>query len=680
MEEKDTVGANQRTHQWHAMTASHALQIIDATENGLASNEARLCLERCGENRIESEKPISTSAILIRQVKDPMVYLLMAATAISFIVSHYVDAGFILVVIVLQVVVGFLQEHRAERALAALREMSLPMADVIRDGERRTIDSTQIVPGNILLLNSGDKVAADARLLQSNELQSDETVLTGESEPVAKTVEVVSDVTPLAERTNMCWTGTSIVSGSGKAVVVATGMDTNFGKIAEDMRKREREPTPLQRRIHRLSSVMGIAGALLAFATFGLGVMRGYGVINMLVFSAAVAVAAIPEGLPAVITISLALGVQRMVRRNALVRRLPAVEALGSTTVICTDKTRTITTGKMTVTRIWAGEELYEVTGLGFAPVGEFKTDGGKRTISADDAPDELEVLLTIGVLVNDAGLIMENGSWLVSGSPTEAAILVASEKLGLSRKELERRYPRLAEIPFSSALGYMAIFGNIRRVVTFLFTTNLGEILVLISAFLVGLPLPLTAIMVLWINLVTDTSSTIPLGVEPGHGNVLNRPPRPPDESIVDSAVVIRLAILPAIMAAGTLGLFAYCLDEDTLAHARTVAFTTLASFEWLKAISSRSLDDTVFAIGFFRNPWLLWGIGASVALHLAVIYTSFGEYIFGVVPLSLSDWGLILPVAGSVFVVNETFKRFEIYTWIVSLIHQAIRPDEAS
>lgn len=908
MEDAKLTYEDQHDQPWHSIDADEVLRLVGSKAGGLSADEAESRLQNYGENRIEFEERATGLAILLRQIADPMTYLLLAAAAISFIVSHYVDAAFILAVVVLQAAVGFIQEHRAERALAALRRMSAPAAAVFRNGERQTVESTRVVPGDILALSAGDRVAADSRILASNELQTDESVLTGESEPVAKTIGAVEHGTPLAERSNMCWTGTSVTSGSGEAVVVATGMRTHLGEIAGEMREREREQTPMQRRIHRLSQVLGLAGAVLAAATFGLGLMRGYDAVRMLVFSAAVAVAAIPEGLPAAITICLALGVQRMAQRNALIRRLPAVETLGSATVICTDKTRTITTGEMTVVRMWLQGVEYEVTGHGFNPEGVIRRMDNGQATSPQDIPCGLSLLLTIGALVNNAVLIREDSGWRIDGSPTEGAILVASAKLGLEPRNLEVFYPRLCEVPFSSERRYMAtlhltngrsvayvkgapevivassshllrdervemtgakrsevidvahafarrglrvlagayrelaldvnevsaddvesgltfvglwglidparedavqavhdaqragihvvlltgdnvvtasaialdagiideyveavsgnqvdemsaedladtamarpvfgrvspqhkvkiedslkaqgeivamtgdgvndapalkgahigiamgeggtevakeaadmvllddnfativhaieegrvIFSNIRRVVSFLFTTNLGEILVLVVALLLALPLPLTAVMVLWVNLVTDTFCTIPLGVEPRHSNVLSQPPRPPDEPIIDRVEVARLAILPIVIAAGTLGLFGHYLQTGTLQHARTVAFTTLAVFEWLRAISSRSLEQSLLTIGFFANRWLLWGIGTAVVLHLCVIYTDFGSYIFATVPLSARDWGLILPVASSVFVLNEIFKRFGVWTRISSL-----------
>ena len=903
MEDAKATYEKQHKRTWHSTVKDQVLQLLLTNAGGLDSNEAESRLRRYGENRIESEDRSSWLAILFRQMTDPMAYLLFAATAVSILVGHYIDAGFIFVVIVLQVVVGFAQEYRAEGALAALRRMAVPKAAVVRNGERHIIDSTCVVPGDILVLSAGDRVAADSRILISNELQVDESVLTGESVPVTKNDGIVKNKVPLAEQKNMCWMGTSVTTGSGEAVVVATGMATQLGEIAGEMMQREREQTPLQRRIHRLSQVMGVAGAALAAATFGLGLLRGYDTVGMLIFAAAVAVAAIPEGLPAAITICLALGVQRMAQQNSLIRRLPAVETLGSTTVICTDKTRTITTGEMTVVRIWSEGVEYNITGQGFIPKGEIRHIDTGRAVSLQSMPYGLKLLLEIGAVANNAELVKEDSHWNISGNPTDGAILVASYKAGLERSNLKPFQSKLNEIPFSSERRYMAvlhsdaghntayvkgapevvitscshlllagervemtdamqketmnvarsfarrglrvlagayrelagdvnklsttivesnltlaglwgmidparedavqavesakragihvvmltgdntvtasaialdagiinefveaisgsqvdemseediaktaftrpvfgrvsprhkvkiedslkargeivamtgdgvndapalkiahigiamgeggtevareaadmvllddnfativsaveegrvIFSNIRRVVSFLFTTNLGEILVLVAALLLAFPLPLTAVMVLWINLVTDTSSTIPLGVEPKHGNVLTKRPRPPDEPIVNSAVVARLAVLPAIIAAGTLGLFGYCLQTGNVQHARTVAFTTLALFEWLKAITSRSLDETVWAIGFFTNRWLLLGIGISVVLHLAVIYTVSGHYIFGTVPLSIADWSLIVPVASSVFVVNETFKRFGIY-----------------
>jgi magnesium-transporting ATPase (P-type) len=290
-------------------------------------------------------------------------------------------------------------------------------ATVLREGKPLEIEARDVVPGDVLILETGDRVAAGGRVLWTEDLQVDESALTGESLPVAKNPEVLDKDTPMADQRNMVRMSTSVTGGRGRAVVVATGMQTQIGLIAAEIRATNREDTPLQRRMHKLSMVLGIAGVAFAAVVFGLGMLRGYELIEMLMFSVAVAVSAIPEGLPAVISVTLALGVRRMAGRNAIIRRMPAVETLGSTTVICSDKTGTITKNQMTVQKIWAGGRVYEISGDGYEPEGEIKAEGGNtvRELSFD-----LERLLDIGLLCNNATLDEEDGQWSLRGTPAK--------------------------------------------------------------------------------------------------------------------------------------------------------------------------------------------------------------------------------------------------------------------
>lgn len=802
--------------------------------------------------------------------------------------------------VVLNTIMGFVQEWRAERALAALRQMAAPRAMVLRDGQERLIAASLVVPGDILLLETGDRVAADARLLKSDDLEVDESALTGESQPVFKQPGRHPESQALIDRTNMVWTSTSVTAGRGRAVVVATGMDTVIGEIATEVRQTEREETPLQRRMGRLGTILGIGGILLASGLFGLGILQGYEIIEMVLFSVAVAVSAIPEGLPAVISVTLALGVQRMARRNAIIRRLPAVETLGSTTVICSDKTGTITKNEMTITRMWVGRRTYTVTGQGYEPEGEIYPEDGALP---HELSDELRTLLTIGSLANNARLIHNEKGWWIEGDPTEGAILVVARKAGFNIDQLKRQQPRKAEIPFTSEQKYMAtmhpapdrsvvyvkgapervidfcthmledgkrveldesrrqiikevntsfarqalrvvagayrdlpadtekldrslaqseltfaglwgmvdpprpeaikaindargagihvvmitgdhavtasaiaekvgisrgagqaisgsqieemskeeladqamtvgvfarvspahklkilealkekghivamtgdgvndapalkgadigvamgktgtevakeaadmiltddnfativnaieegrvIFSNLYRVVAYLITTNIGEVFTLTAALMLGMPLPLTAIMILWVNLVTDGACTVPLGVEPKHWDVLKQPPRAPGSGILDRFLVRRLLLLSPVMAVGTLGLFAYELQIGSFQHAQTVAFTTLVSFEWFRALSARSSYLSLFSIGILSNRWLIAGISGAILLQLGAVYSGPGQVIFSTVPLSLTDWALIIPVASSILIFDEILKRLGVY-----------------
>ncbi len=878
---------------WHAVPNDELLRRLGTGDEGLRTAEVARRREEFGPNALDGEAPITPLQVLAHQLHHPLIYLLLGAAGVSVLAGHAVDAIIIGGVVVVNTLLGAVQEWRADKALETLHRMASPHAQVRRDGKVVEVNADEVVPGDILLLETGHRVAADARVLDAADLIVDESALTGESEPVAKAPGVLPKETPLADRTNMVWSSTAVAGGRGTAVVVATGMRTALGGVAAQVRETGREQTPLQRRLARLGTVLGLAGIGLAGLVFLIGLLRGFAWLEMVLFSVAVAVSAIPEGLPAVISITLALGVQRMARRHAIVRRLPAVETLGSTTVICSDKTGTITRNEMTVTALWTRRGTHEVTGSGFDPSGEIRpADGAEGTDPA------VPLLLEIGALCNNAQLGEEGGAWRVQGTPTEGALVVAARKGGIHPKR-----PRLGEIPFSSDRKYMAtlhpaetgtvalvkgapdrllafcariqdgdavrdltdndrreieaaidtfagralrvvagarrefpdgrdrldegdveegltfvglwgmvdpprpeaiqavadaqragirvvmitgdhkataaaiarevgiiahgeevitgaeldamadeelaqrvehvgvfarvtpahklrilqalkargeivamtgdgvndapalkgadigvamgrtgtevakasadmiltddnfativhaveegrvIFANLRRVVYFLITTNLGEILTLTAALVVGLPLPLTAIMILWINLVTDGACTIPLGIEPKHRDVLLGPPRPPREGVLHLPVVRRMALLAPVMAAGTLGLFAHELRTGTVEHAMTVAFAVLAAFQWFQALNARSSRLSVLSVGLFTNRALWIGISVAVALQLLVIYTPVGRTMFGTVPLTAVDWVKILAVGGSILLVDEALKALGVH-----------------
>ncbi len=887
--------------QWHALKVEQVLSRLESSSDGLSRQEVDRRLERHGENALSGEEGISPVRLLLRQVHNPLIYLLCGAAVVSVVAGHMVDAGVIMGVVVLNTLLGFVQEWRAEGALAALREMSTPRAQALRGGTPDMVDARTIVPGDVLVLESGDRVAADARVLRAQELHVDESALTGESQPVAKGPGAVEPDTPVADRCNMVWMSTNVTDGRGRAVVVSTGMDTEMGHIAGDVEATRREKTPLQKRMHKLGVYLGILGVALAGLVFVAGLLAGYEVLEMLLFSVAAAVSAIPEGLPAVISVTLALGVRRMADRHAIVRRLPAVETLGSVTAICSDKTGTITRNQMTVRRLWAGGEFYEATGEGYDPEGAIRSDEGGPL---EGLPDDLSTLLRIGVLASNATLKEQDGVWSVQGSPSEGALLAVARKAGLDTGCLIEKAERIHEIPFSSGRQYMAtlhleehregrvllvkgapdrlldhcshiqlggrrvemdqeqreqvrrvagqfaeqamrvmagawreveqdkdhveeqdaeygltlaglwamldppraesadavseakragirpimitgdhaatalaiarqvgiaedgralsaddvegmephelaeaamrdgvfarvapahklkimeslreqgqvvamtgdgvndapalkgadigvamgqsgtevareaadmvltddnfativraieegrvIFSNLQRVVFFLLSTNVGEILTLIGALAVGLDLPLSAVMILWVNLVTDGACTVPLGVEPRHGDVLDQPPRDPRAPILDWPLARRIGILTLVMAAGTLALFWYQSATGSLEHARTVAFTTMAAFQWFQAFNARSRYQSVFKIGFARNPWVMVGLGAAVLLQFLVVHTGPGQLLFGTVPLSAFDWLLILLVSSSIWLVDELMKRLGVH-----------------
>lgn len=886
---------------WHALPIDELLSRLGARREGLTAAEARARLEQFGTNELQSAPQTNPFILFLAQFRSSLIFMLLAASGVSATTGHYVDAGVILAVVVLNAIVGVIQEWRAERALEALRRLGAPRALVLRDGRAEVIPALDVVPGDVLVLEGGERVAADARVLESVELTVDESALTGESTVVAKFPGELPPRLPLAERTNMVWMSSPVVAGKGYAVVVETGMRTVMGEIAAEVRAAERSETPLQRRLASLATLLGFGALGLSAIIFGLGLLRGYEVVDMLLFAVAAAVSAIPEGLPAVISVVLALGVQRMARRNAILRRLPAVETLGSTTVICSDKTGTITRNEMTVTRLYAGEILYEVTGEGFTPEGEIREGGQPLAPEAMERHTALRALLVAGCLANDASLEYAEDRWRIRGDPTEAALLVAAYKAGIEPEMERERLERLDEIPFSSRTKYMAtlnapvdggeatlfvkgapeqilafstkvlrngreeplteedrrrlleinnelagqamrvlgaayrvlppgrqqadreqaerdlvflglwgmidpprpeairaiadaqgagirtimitgdnaitaaaiayqtgiaahgeetisgpeleemtdeelrrrvghigvfarvapvhklriintlrangeitamtgdgvndapalksadigiamgiagtevakeaadmvladdnfativraveegrvIFHNLRKVVFYLVTTNLGEIIALTATLVIGLPLPLTAVMILWVNLVTDGLCTTPLGVEPGHHDILRQPPRPRTAGIIDLVLLRQMLVFAMLMAAGTLLLFWQVLRAGgTFAHAQTIAFTTLVAFQWFHAFNARSRRSSLFTIGLLPNPWLLASVAAAVALQVLVIYLPPAQALFRTAPLTLADWGWILLTSSSIFILDELRK----------------------
>ena len=878
---------------WHSISRDASLDRLQSDRQGLPEDEASNRVRQFGKNELRGDEGTSILALLLRQLQSPLIYLLAGAAAVSIIPGHYTDAAVILAVIIINTVLGFFQEYKAEQAIASLKRLAAPRARVKRAGEVMVIEAALAVPGDILVLETGDRVPADARVIASRDLRVDESMLTGESEAVAKTTDPLPKETPLADRTNKVHMSTSVVGGRGEALVVATGMETELGEIAEQVESTEKEATPLQKRMSKLSGILGVVGVGLAVAVFGAGVAMGQEWVEMALFSVAVAVSAIPEGLPAVISVTLAVGVKRMSGRNAIIRRLSAVETLGATTVICTDKTGTVTRNEMTVTQIWADGKEYAVTGEGYDLEGQVvaenhEADPGEEAV--------LRWLHSIGILANDARATERDGERHLEGSPTEMAILSASLKGLGADAAVERERHRADEVPFSSDRKYMAvllesdgerqimakgaperildrctriiiddepveltdelreevldtnrqlagralrviaaayreapdieeladddvrdltfvglwgmidppredavaaiadakqagihvvmvtgdhgitagaiareagiagegdaaatgpdvdamsdselvehafgpgvfarvspshklrilnalkehgevvamtgdgvndapalkgadigvamgvagtevarnasdmilgddnfasivsaveegrvIFNNLRRVIFYLLATNLGEVIALVASLLIGLPLPLTAVMILWINLITDGVCDIPLGLEPNTRDVLSEQPRRPGSPIIDAPMLRRIAILAVVIAAGTLFAFWSELEANGIERAQTMAFTTLAAFQWFKAYSARSRTRSVFSIGFFRNRWLNAGVAVAIVLQLLAVHTGVGQNLLGTVGLRLTDWFRVLGVSVVVLIVDEGIK----------------------
>ena len=441
---------------FHQISADDAGELLQSTQvSGLTQTEADQRMRQFGPNQMTAQKRRSQWLRFLLQFHQPLIYILLASTAIATALGEWLDASVIFAVAFINAVVGYLQEAKAEKAIEALGRMVLTEATVRRDSKKLRIPSAQLVPGDVVLLQSGDRVPADLRLFLLRSLRVEEAALTGESVPVEKQAESLPADTILADRSNLAFTGTLVTSGQGEGMVFATGDKTEMGRIAGMINLAEDLQTPLTRKIAQFSQLLLYVILGLATLIFVAGILRGQPWPDMFMAAIALAVGAIPEGLPAVVTITLAIGVRRMVRRHTIIRKLPAVETLGSTTVICSDKTGTLTQNQMTVQQIYAGGRLYQVTGSGYEAVGKIHFEQAPIVIAENVA---LVETLGAGLLCNDSQLIRNNeGQAIVQGDPTEAALIVVAQKAGLSEEELSGRLPRIESIPFESEYRYMA-------------------------------------------------------------------------------------------------------------------------------------------------------------------------------------------------------------------------------
>jgi len=896
----------------YALPSSKVVELLKTDpERGLTSEEAERRLAQFGYNELKEEKRRTILKMIIEQFTDPFVIILLVAILIAaFVERSVVDATTIAIIVILNAIIGFIQEYRAEKAIEALKQMAAPKARVLRDGQIQHIDSKLVVPGDILILEEGDKIAADARLLEAINLTTNEAILTGESTPVSKKVDTLPEDTPVADRKNMVFMATYVNRGRGKAVVVGTGMNTEFGKIAEMVQEIEEEETPLKRKMAVFAKKLGIIVIVLSAVIFVLEVIeeiRHLGniinaAVEALMISVALAVSVVPEGLPAVLTVTLALGARNLARRNAIIRKLSSAEALGSTTVICSDKTGTITKGEMTVRKIIVNNEIIDVTGVGFEPKGEFFKENGEKIDPR--AHKELELILKIGSLCTNA----EYNNGKIIGDPTEGAILVAAIKAGMKRSELEKELPRVGEIPFSSErkmmttihkstnslllavkgapeiiinnsskiykngnvveftwdekkeileksnelaknglrllgfaykeiaedrnpstideseekelifIGLMAmidppreevydavkiakkagikivmvtgdhrltaeaiskeigimsegdisltgkelsemsdeefekivekvtvyarvspehklkivealkkkghivamtgdgvndapalkradigiamgisgtdvtkeaadmiladdnfativnaveggreIYQNIRKFVRFLLACNFDELVVIGLSAVLGWPIPLTAAMILWINLVTDGAPAVALAVDPPDEDLMDRPPRNPQEGILHgmTAFILVSFILQSI---GTLLVFSYSyfILKEPLEEARTMAFIQAAFFELFVVWNCRSDKHNVFHLGVKGNRFLLISVVVSAILTGLLTYLDITKVSFGLAVPTLLDWVILLSVAAwGLFVFPDKLIGKKIWKW---------------
>ena len=437
------------SESWHAVSAEEALNALNSNEKGLSQEEAQKRLVQYGPNELKKEKGTSPIKMFLEQFADILIIILLVATGLSLFLGEITDAIVIIAIVFATAILGFVEEFRSEKAVEALKKMAAPTAIVLRDGKEIKVQTGELVPGDIILLYTGDKVPADSRLLEVFNLKVDEAPLTGESSPVNKNAAPISAEAPVNDRQNMVFSGTIAVYGRAKAVVTSTGMNTEFGKIAKMVQITEHEETPLEKRMASVGKWIGLLSVGVCLAVAVIGIVEGRNIFSMILWGVSLAVAAVPEALPAIVTGALAVGMYRMARVNTIVRKLPAVETLGCTSVICSDKTGTMTKGEMTVQRMYLNDQVIKVSGVGYAPEGEFLSEGSK----IDRADEGLRTLLKIAVLCNDSKLEKDPQieRWVVRGDPTEGALVVTAAKAALWKDELERDTPRIGEIPFSS-------------------------------------------------------------------------------------------------------------------------------------------------------------------------------------------------------------------------------------
>ncbi len=879
--------------KWYTLKVKETLQTLKTGYDGLSKEEAENRLAKFGRNELEEKDRKSPFILLLKQFTSFLELLLIAAAIISLIMGDYVQAIVIIAVIIMAGVIGFIQEYRAEKEMEALKKMAAPITSVIRDNEEQEIQTGEIVIGDIILLRTGTRIPADARLIEAINLQVDESPLSGESVPVEKTIEALQVMElPVGDRKNMVFMGTSNSYGRGKAVVVATGMDTEFGMIASMLQEAEEKETPLQVSLNRTEREIGILALAISIVIAVFGVTRGYGIIEMFTWGVAMAVAIIPEALYAVMTITLALGVRRMVKRHALIRKLKAVETLGCASVICSDKTGTLTRNEMTVRKLWVNGQTIDVTGVGYRPEGEFYVND--RILDPQN-DTHLQTLLRISVLCNDTHLSGTDGLWQIKGDPTEGALVVTAAKAGLWQDTLNNQYPRVDEIPFSSeskrmttihklsrgriayskgapevilnicthiysngqekeltnknrehileialqwagtalrvlgmaykslpdvssttdaehkmvftglagmidppreevreaiqtcenagikpvmatgdhkvtavavarelgllkegaALsgaeldgmsddefektveqvevyarvspshkmrivdafskkGYVvamtgdgvndapalkkadigvamgitgtdvskeaadmiltddnfvsivsaveegrSIFANIRKYLVYLLSGNTGAVIAMLTAILVGLPLPLTAVQIIFINLLMDGLPAVALGTEPPEQDFMNKPPRNLKEGIINRHALWYMVAVGLWIGGATLLVFIWVLDNGgELQKAMTIFFATMISLRLCNAFNCRSASNSLFKLGLFTNKEVIYAAASSFLLMIAAIYVPFLQVAFKTVPLTLSDWMIIIPVALTVLIAVEIAK----------------------
>ncbi len=714
---RETTRIKQSTESLPSRNLSKEEPYSEETYKGISSKQAEKLLLIHGPNSLSEKKKVSAFKMFFEQFTDFMVLILIAATIISAFMGEVTEAVTIIAIVMLNSVLGFLQEFRTEKTMSALKELTAPTAKVIRDGVMDNIPADMIVPGDLLVLEEGDRIPADCRLVQVKNMQVDESLLTGESVPVDKSIDGKSES---SDKNSNVYMGTIITRGRGKAIVESTGMNTEMGKIADMIQSIESDETPLQKKLAGLGKFI-VYGCIIICAIVSItGILRGEELFTMLLSGISLAVAAVPEGLPAIVTIALALGVQKMLKRNALIRKLPAVETLGCASVICSDKTGTLTQNKMTVRKIYtwsdrnARKEAVEFNGS-----------------NIDDAS---RFVLEIGGVCNNAVIIntpkeKERGFKKVKklfsksqvrfgGDPTEIALLEAAINAGISENTLNMSYKRIDELPFDSDRKCMSVICELKNGERYVFTkgapdmildkcTNIkgtneikkmssayknevlhandkmaedamrvlgvafkklnsvrynknDEVLTMFLGMLMGLPIPLLPIQILWVNLVTDGLPAIALGLDPPERDIMKRRPRGANENIFSNGLLKLILFRGTLIGVSTLAVFISILYfTGNVETARTASFVTLVITQLIHVFECKSESKNIFEIPIFNNIPLVLAVICSVIMILGVVYMPVFQGVFKTVPLLFNDWALILGFS-SLGPVLSSFLRF--------------------